>query len=217
MTHGISHSRIRQIVETTLVLIGICVFALFIHRRPAQRIVAFTALSAAAAVISLSISDVQSLLKYLGLSEFSKKIGVYSLVGLSLGILPALLFREISNMALLPQTLTVVAIVAPMIGITEELLFRGFLQGKLSSINIYAAIGTAAFGHTLYKFLVLRSLPIDIGVHFPSLLAYTLLAGLMCGGLRALSRSIIPACLLHAAFDILVYGGLSTWPVWVWN
>lgn len=217
MTRDLSHNQIRQIAESTLVLIGISVFALFIHSRPAQRILAVAALSTAAIVISLSISDVPSLLKCLGLSEFSKKLGVYSLAGLSLGILSALLLRQISNMTLLPQTLTIIAFLAPMIGITEELLFRGFLQGKLSSVNIHAAIIVASFAHTLYKFLVLRTLPIDIGIHYPSLLAYTFLAGLTCGALRALSRSIIPACLLHGVFDILVYGGLSTWPVWVWN
>jgi membrane protease YdiL (CAAX protease family) len=104
-----------------------------------------------------------------------------------------------------------------MIGITEELLFRGFLQGKLSGINIYAAILLSAFGHTLYKYLVLRSFPVDIGIDFLSLVVFTFIAGLMCGALRALSKSIIPACVTHAVFDILVYGGLSTWPVWVWK
>jgi len=216
MTSGIPNSRIRHVVGPTLVLTGICIFALFIHGRPAQRMIALVALSVAAVVISLSISDIQSLLKYLGLSEFSTMIGVYSLVGLGLGILFALRCRSISNVTVLPQTLTVIAVIAPMIGISEELLFRGFLQGKLSSINIYGAIILSAFGHTLYKYLVLRSLPIDIGIDFLSLVVFTFLAGLMCGALRVLSRSIIPACVTHAIFDILVYGGLSTWPIWVW-
>ena len=217
MTWEISNNRIRYVIETTSVLTGICIFALFIHGRPAQRMIAMAALSVAAIVISLSLSDFQSLLKHLGLFGFSKKIVVYSFIGLGLGILMALRCRSISNIALLPQTLTVIAIIAPMIGITEELLFRGFLQGKLSRINIYAAILVSTFGHTLYKYLVLRSLPIDIGIDFFSLVVLTFIAGLMCGVLRVLSKSIIPACVTHAIFDILVYGGLSTWPVWVWN
>jgi membrane protease YdiL (CAAX protease family) len=217
MTWGFSNNRIRQLIETSLVLTGVYIFALFIHGGPAQRVAALAALSAAAVVISLSISDLQSLLKYLGLSEFSRKIAVYSLAGLGLGILLALRCRRISNMALLPRTLTMIALIAPMIGITEELLFRGFLQGKLSGINIYAAILLSAFGHTLYKYLVLRSFPVDIGIDFLSLVVFTFIAGLMCGALRALSKSIIPACVTHSVFDILVYGGLSTWPVWVWK
>jgi membrane protease YdiL (CAAX protease family) len=217
MTSEISDNRIQHLIETTLALTGICIFALFIHGRPVHRMIAFAALSVAAVVISLSISDVQSFLKYLGLSEFSKKIGVYSLVGLVLGILMVLRCRSISNMALLPKTCTVIAVIAPIIGITEELLFRGFLQGKLSSINIYTAVILSTFGHTLYKSLVLRSLPVDIGIDFLSLIVFTFIAGLMCGVLRVLSKSIIPACVTHATFDILVYGGLSTWPVWVWH
>jgi membrane protease YdiL (CAAX protease family) len=217
MTSGNPNSRTRHVVGPTLVLTGICIFALFIHGRPVQKMIAFAALCAAAAAISFSISDVQSLLKYLGLSEFSKKIGVYSLVGLSLGIIFALWYRSITHVTFLPQTLTVIAVIAPIIGITEELLFRGFLQGKLSSSNIYAAIILSTMGHSLYKYLVLRSLPIDIGIDFLSLVVFTFIGGLVCGVLRALSKSIIPACVTHGIFDILVYGGLSTWPIWVWN
>ncbi len=217
MISGISNSQIRHLVESTLVITGICIFGLLIHGRPDQRIVALATLSAAAVVISLSISDVQSLSKYLGLYEFSRKIAVYSLVGLGLGILLALRCRSISNMALLPKTLTVIAVIAPIIGITEEFLFRGFLQGKLSGINVFAAIILPTCGHTLYKYLVLRSLPVDIGIDFLSLVVFTFLAGIMCGLLRVLSKSIIPACVTHAVFDILVYGGMSTWPIWVWN
>jgi membrane protease YdiL (CAAX protease family) len=127
------------------------------------------------------------------------------------------LYRGISKVSLLPQTLTFIALIAPMIGITEELLFRGFLQGKLSSINIYAAIVLTSFAHTLYKYLVLRSLPSDIGTDFFLLIVVTFIAGLMFGVLRVLSRSIIPSCLTHGVFDVLVYGGFSTWPVWVWS
>ena len=217
MTLGISTRRIRHLTETTLVLTGICIFGLFIHGRPAQRVIALAALSIAAIVISLSISDLRSLLKYLGLSELSRKIGVYALVGLGLGTLFALCYRGIVDGTLLPQTLTVIAVIAPIIGITEELLFRGFLQGKLVDTNIYAAIVLPTLGHTFYKYLVLRSLPLDIGTAFLPLVIYTFLAGLLWGVFRTLSGSVIPACLSHGIFDILVYGGLSTWPIWVWN
>jgi hypothetical protein len=50
-----------------------------------------------------------------------------------------------------------------------------------------------------------------------SLVIFTFVVGLLCGVSRVLSKSIIPACVAHGVFDILVYGGLSTWPVWVWN
>jgi membrane protease YdiL (CAAX protease family) len=209
--------RIRHLFEAALVLTGICVFAWFIHGSAAQLVIALAALSFSAVVISLSASNVRSLLTYLSPSRFSKKTLVYSLAGLALGILWALLYRGISKVSLLPQTLTFIALIAPMIGITEELLFRGFLQGKLSSINIYAAIVLTSFAHTLYKYLVLRSLPSDIGTDFFLLIVVTFIAGLMFGVLRVLSRSIIPSCLTHGVFDVLVYGGFSTWPVWVWS
>lgn len=217
MIAGISKSRIWPLIEAGLVLSGICVFAWFIHSTSVQRVIALIALGAAAVVISLSVPGIRSLLHSLGLAEFSKKTVVYSLAGLSLGVLLALRCRSIFNVSLLPQTLTVAALVAPLIGVCEELLFRGYLQGKLSNINIYVAIIVSSFGHTLYKYLVLRSLPTAIGIDFLSLVVFTFIAGIVCGVSRVLSKSIIPACVTHGIFDALVYGGLSTWPVWVWN
>jgi Ca2+/Na+ antiporter len=95
MIAGISHNRIRHLFDTTFMLSGICIFALFIHGTSVQRMIAFAVLSVAAFVIFLLISDLQSQLKYLGMSEFSKKIGVYSLSGLGLGILFAVRCRSI--------------------------------------------------------------------------------------------------------------------------
>jgi membrane protease YdiL (CAAX protease family) len=217
MTLRISNTKTRHLVEAVAVLLGMWIFASFIHGRPAQRIVALVSLGVVAVIISVSISDLQLLRRYLGLSVFSNKLLVYSLLGSGLGILLALLCRSISGVRVLPPTLTIIAVIAPLIGFTEELLFRGFLQEKLSGINIYAAILLSSFGHTIYKYLVLRSLPLNIGIDFISLVVLTFIAGIIYGILRLLSKSIMPACLAHGIFDLLVYGGLSTWPVWVWN
>jgi membrane protease YdiL (CAAX protease family) len=217
MISEISSTRIRRLITPAAVVTAICLFALFIHGGPYQRMMAVAALGSAAITISLSIPDLESLRTCLGLSGFSKKIAVCSLAGAGLGVLLAVRYRSIAKIDLLPQTLTIIAVIAPLIGSAEELLFRGFLQGKLSGINIYAAILLSTSGHTLYKYLVLWSLPSAGGVDFLSLVVFTFIVGLICGLLRVLSKSIIPACVSHAVFDVLVYGGLAAWPVWVWN
>lgn len=44
--------------------------------------------------------------------------------------------------------------------------------------------------------------------------AWTIIAGVTLGLLRFYSRSIWPAVANHALFDVLVYGGGLTGPVW---
>jgi membrane protease YdiL (CAAX protease family) len=198
-------------------LLGMWIFALFIHGRPAQRIVALGTLGVVAVILSASLPDFRTFRRYFGLSVFSTKLPVYSLLGSGIGVFLALLCRIITGVSGLPTSLSTIAVTAPIIGITEELLFRGFLQGKLSGINTYAAILIPTLGHTLYKYLVLRSLPIDMGIDFLSLVLFTFAGGICCGVLRAFSKNIIPACAMHGVFDLLVYGGLATWPIWVWN
>jgi membrane protease YdiL (CAAX protease family) len=208
--------RARHLTQAILVTAGICLFAWFIHGQAAQRILALAALGFASLVISLSIPTFRSLARSVGLARISKAVGLYAVGGLLLGVLLAVSYRSISNISLYPHTLTIIALVAPAIGVTEELLFRGFLQGRLSTINTPVAVILASLAHTLYKYLVMRSLPFNIGTDFLSLVVFTFVAGLLCGIPRALTKSVVPACVMHGVFDILVYGGLSTWPVWVW-
>lgn len=208
--------RTHNLIQATLVTVGICVFAGFIHGSGVPRIAALAALCFVVLVISLSVPSFRDLARIVGLTYFSKAVLLYAVGGLAIGALLALLYRGISRMSLFPHALTMIAVIAPAIGISEELLFRGFLQNRLVTINTWLAVILASLAHTLYKFLVMRTLPVDIGTYYPALVVYTFAAGLLSGIPRALTRSVVPACLLHGVFDILVYGGLSTWPVWVW-
>jgi membrane protease YdiL (CAAX protease family) len=75
----------------------------------------------------------------------------------------------------------------------------------------------ATAGHTLYKFVVIKTVPVDLQTHLPSLVVLTFMAGLVFGLMRKKSGSIIPPALAHALFDIVVYGGAVLAPVWVWS
>jgi membrane protease YdiL (CAAX protease family) len=141
----------------------------------------------------------------------------YSLAGIIFGILLGLLFNFIKEDSLLPLTLTKFALIAPLIGITEELVFRGFVQSKSASSGALASVLIAASGHTLYKYLVIKTVPVDLNTHIPSLVIMTFLVGVVFGMMRVASRSVIPPALAHALFDIIVYGGASLAPVWIWS
>jgi membrane protease YdiL (CAAX protease family) len=200
-----------------LVIGGICIFGMFIHADSLLRIISFTGLTIAAVVISLSVRDIKSLLYVLGIVPFTRKVIYYSVAGIILGMLLGLMYNFIKADSLLPMTLTKFALMAPLIGITEELVFRGFVQSRSASSGPLASVIITASGHTLYKYLVIMTVPVDLNTDIPSLVLLTFLAGVVFGIMREASRSVIPPALAHALFDIIVYGGASLAPVWIWS
>lgn len=217
MTFSIRPAITSKLTAASFALGGILLFAWFIHGNTVQFAIDVSGLVLAAAMISFSAKDLPSLLSGLGVSSFTTKAFYYSLAGLGMGISLALICRIRSNLSLFPATLTGIAWVVPLVGVTEELFFRGYLQGVLSTHGTIASIVISSLGHTLYKYLVLRSVPYPAAFDFPVLLILTFGGGLLFGLSRALSKSIIPPAIAHGVFDVLAYGGLSSWPAWVWS
>jgi membrane protease YdiL (CAAX protease family) len=207
----------KGLLSALLVIGGICIFGIFIHAGSWQRIFSFSGLAFTAVVISLSVRDVRSLLDIFGIFTFTRKVASYSVAGIVFGMMLGLVYNFIKADSLLPVSLTRFALVAPLIGITEELVFRGFVQTRFSSTGALTSILLAASGHTLYKYLVITTLPVELNTYIPSLVVLTFLAGVVFGIMREASRSIIPPAIAHGLFDIVVYGGLSFAPVWVWS
>jgi membrane protease YdiL (CAAX protease family) len=125
--------------------------------------------------------------------------------------------RDVSGRVIIPATLTNIAIISPVIGIAEELLFRGFILERMRPFGKIISVLSASAGHSLYKYLVLVSLPFDIGINFPFLITITFIVGLILGAFREVTNSIVPPACAHACFDILVYGEYTAAPVWVWS
>jgi membrane protease YdiL (CAAX protease family) len=207
----------KALPSAILVIVGICIFGMFIHADSWRRIISFAGLAFAAVIISRSAGDIKSLLSILGIVPFTRKMIYYSIAGIILGMLLGLLYNFIKADSLLPATLTKFALIAPLIGITEELVFRGFVQSRSASSGALASVLITASGHTLYKYLVIRTVPVNLNTDIASLVILTFLAGVVFGIMREASRSAIPPALAHALFDIIVYGGASLTPVWIWN
>lgn len=129
------------------------------------------------------------------------------LLSLGLGFVLAIAFRAYRGWDWLPRGLTWVAALAALIGAAEELIYRGYVYGRMRAWGPLCAGATAAAGHTLYKcalFALTSSL-----AELLFLAGVTFLAGLLFGLLRErLGGTVFPVA-AHAAFDILVYGG---WP-----
>lgn len=167
-------------------------------------------------IIGFSLRQI-SLLELFGLGKVDLRISLFTLAGLLIGCALGLFTRQHFMLGLFPASLTLIALLAPLVGAVEELVFRGYIQGILESLNRLFALVYAAVAHTGYKLLVIHSLGRPQEFDFLFLTQWTLLGGLVFGGLRFLSKSTFPPVLAHAVFDILLYGGSVIAPFWVWS
>jgi membrane protease YdiL (CAAX protease family) len=196
-------------------VIAILLFASAIHREFPLNLIALLGLTGTALVIAFSTRK-QGILELFGLDRIRKRALLYCLPALALGILLGILSRNSFNISLFPARVSGVGLVAPLVGAMEELIFRGFIQGHLRPIGRIFSIIYATAVHTSYKLLVILSLNMPLQFDFFYLVLWTFLGGLLIGSLKELSRSSLPPVIAHAAFDVVLYGGLATFPVWVW-
>ena len=136
------------------------------------------------------------------------------LKGVIFGIGLAMVLRWYQTHTLYPCPLHPFLMIAVMVGLTEELLFRGYFFGHLHQWQgATTAIMTSALLHTAYKVaLFISSTQTDELLFLGSL---TFCAGLLLGHWRKASGSIWPCIFFHALFDLWVYGDRTT-PWWVW-
>ena len=218
-TQSIS-SRIRQhpgrIRDVLLSFTGILLFAGFIHHPFPLQLLAIGGLACTAVVIGFSIRHM-TILEAFGLNRLNRKVLLYVLPAIVLGLVLGILTRSRFELTLIPAGFTGVAIVAPLVGSSEELVFRGYIQGHMRPVGKVFSILTASALHTSYKLLVILSLAIPLQFDFFYLIFWTFVGGLLIGTLRELSGSTLPPMIAHAVFDIVLYGGLASAPVWVWS
>ena len=218
-TQSIS-SRIKQhpvrIRDVLLSFTGVLLFAGFIHHPFPLLLLAIGGLACTAVVIGFSIRHL-TVLEAFGLNRLNRKILLYVLPAIVLGLGLGILTRSRFELTLIPVGFTGVAIVAPLVGSFEELVFRGYIQGQLRAIGKIFSIITASALHTTYKLLVILTLAVPLQFDFFFLIFWTFVGGVLIGTLRELSGNTIPPVIAHAVFDIVLYGGLVSAPVWVWS
>ncbi|MFN8206564.1 MAG: CPBP family intramembrane glutamic endopeptidase [Bacteroidales bacterium] len=200
-------------ISGALVVAGTWVLGISVHRFP---LLAFTGIVLSAAGIVLKAGSVGELLTISGLSSWNKKSIIYSIPGILTGLALAFFYSQAYGTNFLPATLMIQAIIAPLIGITEELIFRGYIQGIFKGFDGWFGILAGAGSHAVYKLLVIGSYPEEIGASLIYLFLFTLVAGILFGWMRKLAGNLLPAALAHAVFDLVIYGGLATLPGWVW-
>lgn len=215
-----STSRIRQdpgrIRAVLLSFVGILIFAGFIHKPFPLLLLAIGGLAGTSVVIGYSIRHM-TLGEAFGIKFLNRKVLLYLLPAIALGLVLGILTRKRFELTLIPAGFTYIAFVAPLIGAMEELVFRGYFQGQLRPIGLGFSIITASALHTSYKLLVIFSLAAPLQFDFFFLIFWTFVVGLLIGMLRELAKSTVPPVIAHAVFDIVLYGGLASAPLWVWS
>lgn len=199
-----------------MAVLGILIFAAFIHQAFPLVLLAIAGISMAGAAIAYAIRG-QTIAEAFALDRFHRKVLLFCLLAIPVGALLGMLTRNTFDIALFPVRFTLVAVVAPLVGAFEELIFRGFIQGHLRPIGRYFSVVYASSVHTCYKLLVILTLSVPLQFDFFFLVFWTFFGGLLFGTLREFSQSTLPAVVAHAVFDVVVYGGLATMPVWVWT
>ena len=140
---------------------------------------------------------------------------VWMLTGALTGFILSAYCRYHIGYSLIPAHLTLTALAAPVTGMTEELVYRGFIQGMLSHRNRAVGVITASAGHTVYKVILLATAPVTGLFSIGSLAILTFVAGYLFGYFRVRSGVIYPAVIAHGIFDLIVYGDQPV-PSWMW-
>jgi membrane protease YdiL (CAAX protease family) len=207
----------RLVIAVVAASAGMVVFALFSHRGPPWIVLGAIALLVVAAAIGRSLRRATRPAALLGLGGLSRRAVLFSIVGAVIGTGAGLLHRKGLGIPLWPVGgLEAFAAVACLIGATEELLYRGWIQGTARPFGWPAAVAIAAVAHAAYKTALFAWPPGPIAIDYAAIGLWTVAGGIVIGLLREISGSVVPSMLAHAAFDFVVYGALAHAPWWVW-
>jgi membrane protease YdiL (CAAX protease family) len=200
----------------TLCSFALMVFSYFIHFRAPIFLISLAALTVPAYFFSRNLHSPDGFKKAIGESATFKKSCVFCIAGILSGILLSMFYRWYLEISLIPVSMNYFVIVAALIGALEEIVFRGFIQEYVKSINATFSIFFSTISHTGYKCCLFLSPMAAAGIDVVNLAFWTFLIGILAGTVKQVSKSVFPSLLAHALFDIIVYAEFVKAPWWVW-
>ncbi len=174
----------RAVRDALLCSAGLVLFGYFISYPLPVKLVAFIPLALSGFIISRQPALLTRSASDLFKGNATAQLILYSFAGLLMGLAAAFYYRGSYSMPLVPAFFRGFVIIAVCIGMMEELVFRGFIQGLLQKWHAGLGIGIAALAHACYKAALFLS-PAAEGSH-PLYLFFTwsLCAFVLLGLLR---------------------------------
>jgi len=194
-----------------------CLFALSIHEGFPLSLLSACGLILTTLAISRVPRAESSAAALFGFQDLSPSVAAYTFCGSIPGILLAFVYQWRYGLAIHFPVLGRFALVAALIGATEEVLYRGYIQGRTRSIGPVRSTAFASLAHTAYKLslFVFSSEVTRTDLFYLGICTFA--AGLGFGAMRHHAGSILPPIACHVSFDLIVYGGASHAPLWVWR
>jgi membrane protease YdiL (CAAX protease family) len=196
---------------------GMVVFALFAHSLSVPFAFSAAGLTLTAAALVRAVVRSRSPLALFGLAPVARKTALYAALGAALGLGLGVWYRWHIGAPPLPEAFRGFALVAALIGSAEEVLYRGYVQGRVGRLGAVGAVGCAALLHTAYKSALFALPGAAATIDLEFIVAATFIGGLVFGALRQLSGNVLAPLAAHAAFDLVVYAELAEAPWWVWS
>lgn len=204
------------ISEVILCSVGLLIFSFFIHYSFPLKILSFAGLAVSGFIIGKNLVSPADITRITGARPSPGYSALLLIVGLVPGFGLVLLYRWSVDISLIPSVIHGFAFIAAIIGITEEIIFRGYIQGNLRDINATVSILGGSLAHTGYKCCLFMSPLVAGRIDIGYLALWTMIAGITFGTINHFTKSIIPSLAAHALFDILVYAEFVNSPWWVW-
>ena len=204
------------IIQAIVFSLGLMVFSYFTQYDRPMQFIAFVALLVSAYIISKNIRTIEDLSRIFGEKIPTRKILILVFIGIIVGIIIAIPYRDYHHWGTFPASVKKFAFIAALIGGTEELVFRGFLQEFVKKINGPFSILFSTLSHTGYKCLLFLSPGIAENTPIGFLFFWTFGVGLVFGISRHYTKSLWLPITAHIIFDVLSYAEFAQSPWWVW-
>jgi len=210
--------KVFPVAEAVSVGCGLSLVALFAHGSGGQVVLSAAGWAlAASGMVRAAFMDLPSLAGLLGIGPMTGRAAFFVVFGCVLGVGFAVAYRLHTGARPFFFGLSWVALVACLIGMAEEGVYRGWMMGVLEGKGMARAVVFAAVFHAGYKGALFVFSPSGQRTDQLFLLSATLFGGLVLGALRAFSGSLVPALAAHAVFDLVVYADHADFPWWVWS
>jgi len=144
---GSERGRRRAVLEAAAASAGMVLFALFVRSGLPLVVLSGVGLMVTVLAVANAFRTGRRPSEVLGLLPLSGKVAAFLAAGCTVGVGFAVLHRVTWEMGTLPARLTSFAVVGAAIGVAEELLYRGYVQGWLTRALVGALPGRGRSPH----------------------------------------------------------------------